>query len=37
LKEWHRRIPDYWIKPGTEPVWPPGLRSVENLVLEWKR
>jgi cytochrome P450 len=37
LREWHRRIPDYWIKPGTEPIWPPGLRSVENLVLEWKR
>ena len=37
LREWHRRIPDYWIKPGTEPIWPPGLRSVENLVLQWKR
>jgi cytochrome P450 len=36
LQEWHRRIPDYWIKSGTEPVWPPGLRSVENLVLEWR-
>jgi len=37
LREWHRRIPDYWVKPGTEPVWPPGLRSVENLVLQWRR
>ncbi len=36
LREWHRRIPEYRIKPGTEPVWPPGLRSVENLVLEWR-
>lgn len=36
LQEWHRRIPDYWIKPGTEPTWPPGLRSVENLVLQWR-
>ncbi len=35
LTEWHRRIPDYTIKPGTELMWPPGLRSVENLVLEW--
>ena len=35
LEEWHRRIPEYWIQEGTEPVWPPGLRSVENLVLEW--
>ncbi|HEX5586366.1 MAG TPA: cytochrome P450 [Acidimicrobiia bacterium] len=37
MREWHRRIPEYRIKPGTEPVWPPGLRSVENLVLEWRR
>jgi len=37
LREWHQRIPDYWIKPGTEPVWPPGLRSVEDLVLQWRR
>ncbi|HUZ10408.1 MAG TPA: cytochrome P450 [Acidimicrobiales bacterium] len=36
LQVWHRRIPDYWIKPGTEPIWPPGLRSVENLVLQWR-
>jgi cytochrome P450 len=35
LTEWHRRIPDFWIREGTELVWPPGLRSVENLVLEW--
>lgn len=37
LAEWHRRIPDYWMKPGSEPAWPPGLRSVENLALEWRR
>ena len=36
MREWHRRIPDYWVKAGTEPIWPPGLRSVENLVLEWR-
>ncbi len=36
LREWHKRIPDYWIKPGTELVWPPTLRSVENLVLQWE-
>ncbi|HEX5586247.1 MAG TPA: cytochrome P450 [Acidimicrobiia bacterium] len=35
LREWHRRIPEYRIKPGTELIWPPGLRSVENIVLEW--
>jgi cytochrome P450 len=37
LNEWHRRIPDYHLKEGTELIWPPGLRSVENIVLEWKR
>jgi cytochrome P450 len=37
LREWHRRIPEYRVRPGTEPIWPPGLRSVENLVLEWER
>jgi cytochrome P450 len=36
MREWHRRIPDYWLQEGTEPIWPPGLRSVENLVLEWR-
>jgi cytochrome P450 len=35
MREWHKRIPHYRIKAGTEPIWPPGLRSVENLVLEW--
>lgn len=35
LREWHRRIPDYQIRPGTELVWPPGLRSVENIQLVW--
>jgi cytochrome P450 len=35
LREWHKRIPDYRIKDDSEPIWPPGLRSVENLVLEW--
>jgi cytochrome P450 len=37
LREWHRRIPDYHIKPGHEQlVYPPGLRSVQNLALTWK-
>jgi cytochrome P450 len=35
LAEWHRRIPEYRQRPGHEPVWPPGLRSVENIFLEW--
>jgi cytochrome P450 len=36
LREWHRRIPDYRIKPGHEDLkYPPGLRHVQNLTLEW--
>jgi cytochrome P450 len=36
LAEWHKRIPDYRIKPGHEDlVYRPGLRSVENLTLVW--
>ncbi len=37
LREWHRRIPDYWLKPGHETlVYPPGLRHVKDLTLAWK-
>jgi cytochrome P450 len=36
LTEWHRRIPDYVIKPGHEDlVYPPGLRHVKDLTLSW--
>jgi cytochrome P450 len=36
LREWHRRIPEYRIKPGHEKLeYPPGLRHVRNLVLIW--
>ncbi|MGE0794231.1 MAG: cytochrome P450 [Acidimicrobiia bacterium] len=36
LREWHRRIPEYSIKPGHEElVYPPGLRSVKDLTLVW--
>jgi len=36
LREWHRRIPEYRIKPGHEElVYEPGLRNVQNLVLTW--
>jgi cytochrome P450 len=37
LTEWHRRIPDYRLMADHEPIWPPGLRSVENIYLEWDR
>ena len=33
LREFHRRIPDYEIKPGTELTFTAGLRSVESLPL----
>jgi cytochrome P450 len=35
LREWHRRIPDYGLKPGVELRYAPGLRLVENLELVW--
>jgi cytochrome P450 len=36
LREWHKRIPDYRIKPGHEKLeYPPGLRHVRNLMLVW--
>jgi cytochrome P450 len=36
LREWHRRIPDYRIKPGHEELeYPPGLRHVKDLTLVW--
>jgi cytochrome P450 len=33
LKEWHRRIPEYSIAPGTELVVSPGLRQFSSLPL----
>lgn len=36
LREWHRRIPDYQIKPGHEKLeYAAGLRHVKDLVLCW--
>jgi cytochrome P450 len=36
LREWHRRIPDYSLKPGHEELeYPPGLRHVKDLMLVW--
>ncbi|HEV3354695.1 MAG TPA: cytochrome P450 [Acidimicrobiales bacterium] len=35
LREWHRRIPEYELKPGIELQYAGGLRSVENLELVW--
>jgi cytochrome P450 len=35
LREWHRRIPDYEIVPGTELNFMFGLRQVDTLPLRW--
>lgn len=35
MEEWHRRIPDYRIKPGETPTYSPGIREVMYLPLEW--
>ena len=36
LREWHRRIPEYRLKPGHEELeYPPGLRHVKDLTLAW--
>jgi cytochrome P450 len=37
LEEWHRRIPDYAIKPGETPRVSPGIREVTYLPLVWGR
>jgi cytochrome P450 len=36
LREWHRRIPEYELKPGVVPEYAMGLRHVENLELVWR-
>ncbi len=35
LREWHKRIPEYSLKAGSELHYARGLRSVENLELVW--
>jgi cytochrome P450 len=35
LREWHRRIPEYELKPRIDLHYVMGLRSVENLELVW--
>jgi cytochrome P450 len=36
LREWHRRIPEYGLKPGHEDLqYSPGLRFVKDLTLAW--
>ena len=31
LREWHRRIPDYCVKPGAELVYTPGIRTAASF------
>ena len=35
MEEWHRRIPDYAIKPGETPRYSPGIREVQYLPIHW--
>ena len=35
LEEWHRRIPDYQVKPGETPTYSAGIREVQYLPLVW--
>jgi cytochrome P450 len=35
MEEWHKRIPDYAIKPGEKPTYSPGIREVMYLPLVW--
>jgi len=35
MEEWHRRIPDYRVKPGETPTYSPGIREVMYLPLVW--
>jgi len=37
MEEWHRRIPEYRIKPGETPRFSPGIREAMYLPLEWDR
>jgi cytochrome P450 len=31
IREWHKRLPDYSIKPGVELDYTPGIRSIEHF------
>jgi cytochrome P450 len=37
FREWHRRIPHYWLKPGHQRLtYPDLIRHVPNLTLAWR-
>jgi cytochrome P450 len=35
MQEWHKRIPDYGLKPGESPIYSGGIREVQYLPLVW--
>jgi cytochrome P450 len=35
LEEWHKRIPEYRLRPDTTPSYSPGIRESADLQLEW--
>jgi cytochrome P450 len=35
LREWHKRIPDYEIEPGTELVYTTGIRSIDHFPMRF--
>jgi len=35
LEEWHKRIPEYQIKPGEVPTYSVGIREVQYLPIVW--
>jgi hypothetical protein len=37
IREWHKRIPFYEVKPGETIEWvPSALRGIDYLPLQWK-
>ena len=37
LREWHRRIPDYEVRPGTTLAYTGGIRSIDHFPMVFTR